>query len=218
LQQHHVTTQRLRKSPELSSTSNAAKSTTHTTSQPQMDSATPQVPFEGQLEDVQWQELADAVTILKRNCPICWMAHSIARPPHPTIADPAHSDKEVVAIQTQIEMWKGAIRWQAWGACFLCGLPWAMCPRFERLASGRCRVLPNRHCVPLKPTEGRTPVILILWSLAYYYGPSSYREQLQKWLQDTGVTATDSVAIGQWLSVKIEWEGHEASRIHQAFT
>jgi hypothetical protein len=26
------------------------------------------------------------------------------------------------------------------------------------------------------------------------------------------------VAIGQWLSVKIEWEGHEASRIHQAFT
>lgn len=98
LQQHHVTTQRLRKSPELSSTSNAAKSTTHTTSQPQMDSATPQVPFEGQLEDVQWQELADAVTILKRNCPICWMAHSIARPPHPTIADPAHSDIEVVAI------------------------------------------------------------------------------------------------------------------------
>jgi hypothetical protein len=79
-------------------------------------------------------------------------------------------------------------------------------------------VLPNRHCVPLEPTEGRTPVVLILRSLAYYYGPSLYREQLQKWLQDTGVTATDSVAIGQWLSVKIEWEGHEASRIHQAFT
>jgi hypothetical protein len=89
---------------------------------------------------------------------------------------------------------------------------------FERLSSGRCRVLPNRHCVPLEPTEGRTPVVLILRSLAYYYGPSLYREQLQKWLQDTGVTATDSVAIGQWLSVKIEWEGHEASRIHQAFT
>jgi len=33
-----------------------------------MDSATAQVPFEGQLGDVQWQELANAVTIVKRNC------------------------------------------------------------------------------------------------------------------------------------------------------
>ena len=45
-----------------------------------------------------------------------------------------------------------------------------------------------------------------LWSLAYMYGPDTHVEQFLRWMAAAGVDRMNKMAVGRWLSEKVEWE------------
>lgn len=171
----------------------------------------------GQLQDVLWQELVDAAVILRRNCGMCWILYRRSRPVHTQLDCTDHQEPEVQQLRIEVDEWRRAIRWQPFGACFVCGLPWALCPRFEAVSNGRCRRVPGAVCHVLGLQEERISPMIVLLALVWQAAPSTYRRQLQQWIQAVPIAGNDRGAVGRWLSEKIRWEEHEASRAHQVF-
>ena len=53
-----------------------------------------------------------------------WIVYGrTATTPHPTLDCPEHEEKDVQMIGEDAAMWRQAIQWQAFGACFRCGFP-----------------------------------------------------------------------------------------------
>ena len=178
-----------------------------------------------QLESVQWEEFTRAITFFQRHCPKCWFMYGMERIDHQHSECPWKIEDVEEEIQSDMKAWKEVIQWEAFAACFRCGLPAAVCGRFKRRPDGRFNIIQESRCLSIgvfrvrkaglastmKPMVG-------LWSLAYMYGPFTYSDQILRWMAAAKVDQRDKVAVGRWLSEKVEWEGQEASRVHQAFT
>ena len=92
-----------------------------------------------------------------------------------------------------------------------------LCPRFKAIGLGRCRVVAGQGYRRFQPQEEQVGAILLLWSLVWRFRPVDPRERLLQWMQEDDVNVDDMAEVGRWLSQKVRWENHEASRLHQAF-
>lgn len=133
-----------------------------------------------QLAEVRWIELEGTTPVMERNCLVCWVVYRKIQRQHPQLDCPEHDEKDVEAIHADLVLWQRVIRWQPWAACFVCGFPWGLCPRFAATGHGRCRVVGGRRCRAFQPQIGRCPAMILLWSLTWRYGPMGDREWLRQ--------------------------------------
>ena len=124
---------------------------------------------------------------------------------------PGESEEAAAEIERVVRAWNEVIRWKAFTACFRCGFPAAVCPRFKRRANGRFKVVRERQCGSiggfrvgnLGSSLSVKPMVR-LWSLAYMYGPDTHVERFLGWMVAARVDRTNKKAVGRWLSKKVE--------------
>ncbi|KAK5021745.1 hypothetical protein LTR13_011491 [Exophiala sideris] len=176
------------------------------------------------LERVRWHDFEHAIRYFGRSCVVCWFARREAQREHqyPDCPVAIASGVEDGTIRHDIGAWKEMIRWSRYAACFRCGLPSAMCPRFRRRANGRFEIGPEGRCASIGRfvSEEERPVAAMLGFRAVGCGfvVEEYWPDLGWWLDADGVSRADGAAVGRWLGSKVTWEGPEASRMHQVFT
>lgn len=174
------------------------------------------------LERVSWHDFEHAVEYFRRFCAVCWFVAREGRREHRYPDCPIAGSIEGSSIRHEVREWKEVIRWARYAACFRCGLPSTMCPRFRRRANGRFDVVRDGRCPSMGGFEGddevRVEGMIGLWALAYQYGIHECADDMGWWLAADGISGDDRTAVGRWLGSKVVWEGQEASRIHQIFT
>ncbi len=134
---------------------------------------------------------------------MCWFVAREGRREHRYPDCPTAGGIESGTMRHDVGEWQEVIRWARYAACFRCGLPSTMCPRFRRRANGRFDVVREGRCPSMGRFEGEDdgPVeaMVGLWALAYQYGIDEYAEDMGWWLDADGVVRDDRTAVGRWL-------------------
>ena len=116
---------------------------------------------------------------------------------------------EAEAVIEMVERVKRVVRWEAYSCCFNCGVPQAMCERYEtRGAEGGFRRVEGRGC-QYQGVLMRTMVSM--WGARGKGGS----ERLDEWMrmQGAGVEEEDTDGMIRWMGRKVRWGGIESNEM-----
>ena len=160
------------------------------------------------LESVAQDEFTRAIAFLQQRCATCWFIYGGESTGHQGSECPEESGEAAAEINRVTRAWKEVIKWERFIACFRCGFPVAICPRFQRRANGQFNMVRGRQCGSIKGFRVGNPGSMIrLQGLAYRYGPDTYVKRFLGWMAAAGIDRMDKVAVGRWLSKRVKWEG-----------
>ena len=168
-------------------------------------------------EQMQWMKSTDgleAETFIRklrdwnRKCPICYMGgEDGSRVEHrleECSADGAETVQEVFRhMQTHII-------WEKYGACYGCGIPQALCHRFESNGRGRWQWVRGAQC---QYPELMVGVVSTVMTLNWH----EMGESTLAWMEEEGVNVKDDVQTYTWMGKKIMWGAMEAAMINKVF-
>lgn len=161
---------------------------------------------------IEVDELERRLTQWTQRCPVCYIETVDAQiSMHPIHQCP---QADAGAVQDHIEQMTRAMRdgrkYAKFSCCFPCGVPQAICQRYESNGQGGWRVIPERQC------QFANIIIPVVVSIMYC-GPTECAEAVYEWMREDGVDSEHPDAVFTWFGQKIRWSGMECTRLIQVF-
>lgn len=115
-------------------------------------------------------------------------------------------------VREMVQRVKRTVRWEAYSCCFDCGVPQAICRRYEAVAAtGGFRRAQGRAC-QYQGTLIR--VFVSMWGA----GGKAGGDRLHKWMRGQGARVAEDDTDGwiKWMGRKVRWGGMESNEMCRA--
>ncbi|QGA22350.1 hypothetical protein EYB26_010066 [Talaromyces marneffei] len=148
----------------------------------------------------------------QHRCAVCYMeTMDVAMSMHPITAC---SQPAAGIVQGHIEQMTRQMRerrkYARFSCCFTCGVPQAICQRYEARPDGGWRVIPERQC---QFPDVVIPTVISIMHL----NPGACAETIYAWMRDDQVDVEDADHVYAWFGQKIRWSGMEGTRLIEVF-
>lgn len=158
-------------------------------------------------EGMEVKEMMEYLDEWNHKCPLCHL-RSEASPWHQIKECPREEAKQIMA---SVDGMVGKIRYERFSCCYYCGVPQAICNRWEQKEEqGWWREKKPGSCQYIGLV---VPAIAALLQ----EGDDEAVDGLYRWMQESGVDIRDEKSVYKWMGEKIEWGGIEVVRLMQVF-
>lgn len=119
-------------------------------------------------------------------------------------------DPDVDRVRWENEQMRQGVRFQAYAVCYECGVPQAICDRFEANGNGGWKW--RRHAICQYPG-----VIVGAINSMMTANINRCADAVWEWMRLDGVDDEDGAQIFRWMGQRIRWGGMEAALIDKVF-
>lgn len=170
---------------------------------------------------VQWMRSQEAIEVIElertleqwhQRCPICYVQtvddttamHAIGQCPQ-AAAEIIHGH-----VEKMVRRMKDERQYAPYSCCFPCGVPQAVCRRFEPNPHGGWRQIAGIKC--------QFPHVVIPTVISIMHlDPGGCSEPVYQWMEADGVDRDQDDQVYRWFGQKVQWGGIEATRLVQVF-
>lgn len=168
-------------------------------------------------EQMQWMQSDAALEVegfqreLERwngKCPYCYIRGEGGRTAEHGLTE--CSMEGVEKTQTLFDWMKRMIRYEKYSVCYDCGIPQAICRRFEANGFGRWRWMRERSC--------QYPDLMVgVVAAAMAEDINGMGHSILAWMEEEGVDVEDDMQTMQWMGKKMYWGEMEAAMINKVW-
>jgi superfamily II DNA helicase RecQ len=170
---------------------------------------------------VRWMQSQEAIEIMEleqtleqwhQQCPICYIQmvdKAVAM--HP-ITQCRQAAAEIINphVEQMFQTMKNERKYASFSCCFSCGVPQAICQRFETSPHGGWRVIDGNKC--------QFPGVVIPMVVSMMHlNSGGCSEAVYQWMKADGVDREQKNQVYTWFGQKVQWGGIEATRLVQIF-
>jgi superfamily II DNA or RNA helicase len=158
-------------------------------------------------EAINVEDLAARLEEWEGRCPLCYVRGKPAQG-HGLMTCESEGAEEVQEVYQHM---KKGVRWEKYSCCFQCGVPQAICDRWERIPDewGWRQVRPGRCQFP--------EVVTAVVATIMVEERARLGWTVMEWMRADGIDDRLDQAVYQWFGQRIVWGDIEATRMIQVF-